>query len=97
VRLSRREVRDHINYRKNDRWRSYRFYRALQRLKSPMHNICEISEPRDFRVFQCNRRKADIGQSIDVSKVRAKRTFGETPTSAKRHSSMPSVLWRCRG
>jgi integrase len=23
------EVRDHINYRKNDRWRSYRFYRGL--------------------------------------------------------------------
>ena len=28
ARLSRCEVRDHINYRKNDRWPSYRFYRA---------------------------------------------------------------------
>jgi hypothetical protein len=28
MRLSRCEVRDHINYRKNDRWRSYQFYRA---------------------------------------------------------------------
>ena len=27
---------DHINCRKNDRWPSYRFYRALQRLKSRM-------------------------------------------------------------
>jgi hypothetical protein len=42
VRLSRCEVRDHINYRKNDRWRSHRFYRALQRLESPMRSICEI-------------------------------------------------------
>jgi hypothetical protein len=42
VRLSRCEVRDHINYRKNDRRRSYRFYRALQRLKSPTRYICEI-------------------------------------------------------
>ena len=40
-RLSRCEVRDHINCRKNDRWRSHRFYRALQRLKSPMRYICE--------------------------------------------------------
>ena len=42
MRLSRCEVRDHINCRKNDRWPSYRFYRALQRLKSPMRYICEI-------------------------------------------------------
>jgi hypothetical protein len=41
VRLSRREVKDHINYRKNDRWRSYRFHRALRLLKSPMRCICE--------------------------------------------------------
>ena len=54
MRLSRYELRDHINYRKNDRWPSYRFYRALQRLKSPMRYICEILEPRDFRVFQHN-------------------------------------------
>ena len=33
-----------MNYRKNDHWSSYRFYRALQRLKSPMRYICEISE-----------------------------------------------------
>jgi hypothetical protein len=60
VRLSRCEVRDHINYRKNDRWRSYRFYRTLQRLKSPMRYICEIVGARDFRVFQHNLPNPDI-------------------------------------
>ena len=29
MRLSRCEVGDHINYRKNDRWASYPFYRTL--------------------------------------------------------------------
>jgi hypothetical protein len=51
VRLSRCEVRDHINYRKNDRWPSYRFYRALQRLKSPMRYICEIFGAPRFSSF----------------------------------------------
>ena len=51
VRLSRCEVRDHINYRKSDRWPSYRFYRALQRLKSPMRYICEIFGARQFSTF----------------------------------------------
>src|ERR1700723_621282 len=32
----------HMNYRKNDRWPSYRFYSALQRQKSPMLYICKI-------------------------------------------------------
>ena len=41
MRLTRCEVRDHIDYRKKDGWLSYRFYRALQRLKSPMRSICE--------------------------------------------------------
>ena len=60
MRLSRCEVRDHINCRKNDRWPSYRFYRALQRLKSPMRNIARFSEPSDFRVFQHNSPKAGL-------------------------------------
>jgi hypothetical protein len=60
VHLSRCEVRDHINYCKNDRWRSHRFYRALQRLKSPMRYICEIFGAPHFRVFQHNRHKADV-------------------------------------
>jgi hypothetical protein len=51
VRLSHREVRDHINYSKNDRWPSYRFYRALQRLKSPMRYICEIFGAPRFSSF----------------------------------------------
>jgi hypothetical protein len=44
-------VRDHINYRKNHRWRSHRFYRALQRLKSPMRYICEIFGAPQFSSF----------------------------------------------
>src|SRR6476659_3968642 len=51
VRLSRCEVRDHINYRKNDRWRSHRFYRALQRLKSSTRYICEIFGAPPFSSF----------------------------------------------
>jgi hypothetical protein len=51
VRLSRCGVRDHINYRKKDRWRSYRFYRALRRLKSPMRYICEIFGAPRFSSF----------------------------------------------
>jgi hypothetical protein len=42
VRLFLCEVRDNIKYRKNDGRRSYRFYRALRRLKSPMRYIREI-------------------------------------------------------
>lgn len=58
-----------MNYRKNDRWRSYRFYRALQRLKSPMRFICEIfGAPAIFEFFN----------TID-----ARRTFGTTAISAK--------------
>ena len=51
MRLARCEVRDHINYRKNDRWPSYRFYRALQRLKSPMRYVCEIFGAPRFSSF----------------------------------------------
>jgi len=39
MRLFRCELRDHINYRKNDRRPSYRFYRTLQRRKLPMRYI----------------------------------------------------------
>jgi hypothetical protein len=51
VRLTRCDVRDHINCRKNNRWRSYRFYKALQRLKSPTCDICEIFGAPRFRSF----------------------------------------------
>ena len=51
MRLSRCEVRDHISYRKIDRWRSHRFYRALQRLESPMRYICEIFGAPKFSSF----------------------------------------------
>jgi hypothetical protein len=56
VRLSRRELRDHINCRKNDRWPSYRFYRALQ-----ADEIADAQHLQDFRspaIFEFFRRKA---------------------------------------
>ena len=52
MRFSRCDVRHHINYRKNDRWPSYRFYRAWQRLKSPMRYICEIFGSPRFSSFK---------------------------------------------
>ncbi len=69
MRLSRCEVRDHINYRKNDRWPSYRFYRALQRLKSPMRYICEIFRAPRFSSFstQSARSRHRSGYSITSS------------------------------
>jgi hypothetical protein len=51
VRLSCCEVRDRMNYRKNDRWPSYRLYDALQRQKSPMRYICEIFGASRFSSF----------------------------------------------
>jgi hypothetical protein len=62
VRLSRCEVRDHINYRKNDRWRSHRFYRALQRLKSPMRYVCEIFGAPRFSSFST---QSDAKRTLD--------------------------------
>ena len=68
ARLSRCGVRDHINYSKNDRWRSYRFYRALQRLKSPMRYICEIFGAPRFRVFQHYLSETDSGNEPVVAR-----------------------------
>jgi hypothetical protein len=51
VRLTRFDARDHINHRKNARWRSYQFYRALQWLNSPTCGICEIFEAPRFSSF----------------------------------------------
>jgi len=70
VRLSRCEVRDHVNYGKNDRWLSYRFYRALQRLKSPMRYICEIFGAPRFSSFSTQSviygpsKRADAGSAL---------------------------------
>jgi hypothetical protein len=50
------ELRDHINYRKNDRWPSYRIYSALQRQKSPMRYICEIFGAPRFSSFSTQSR-----------------------------------------
>src|ERR1700722_3189953 len=52
--LAHGDVRVHIKYSKTGCWRSYRFHRASQRLKSPTCIICEILGGRDFRVFQHN-------------------------------------------
>ena len=51
MRLSRCEVRDRINYRENDRWSSYRFYGASQRLKSPMRYVSKIFGTPRFSSF----------------------------------------------
>jgi hypothetical protein len=57
-----------MHFRQSARLPSYRFYRALQRQQSPMRYICEISEPRNFRVFHHNRSKSEIGAPLpDVS------------------------------
>ena len=67
MRLSRCEVRDHIKYRKNDRWRSYRFYRALQRLKSPMSYICEIFGAPRFSSFSTQSAQLGHGAMSSLS------------------------------
>jgi hypothetical protein len=45
---------------KMDRWRSYRFYRALRWLKSPVRYICEIFGDPRFSSFQHNLPIGDI-------------------------------------
>ena len=57
VRRFRCEERGHMNYRKNDRWPSYRFYSALQRQKSPMRYICEITQSVNSRHQAVNDRR----------------------------------------
>jgi hypothetical protein len=51
MRLSRFDVRGHINCRKNDRWPSHQFYGALQRLRSSIRYICVIFGPSRFSSF----------------------------------------------
>jgi hypothetical protein len=53
-------VRDHVNCCKNGRWRSYRFYRALQRLKSLTCDICEIFGALRFSSFSTQSAHRDI-------------------------------------
>jgi len=70
VRLTRRDVRDHIKYSKTGCWCSYRFYRALQRLKSPKCIICEIFEAPRFSSFQHNLPTADLTQILLAKALR---------------------------
>jgi len=79
VRLSRCEVRDHINYRKNDRWRSHRFYRALQRLKSPMRYICGIFGAPPFSSFSTQ--SANSGSRRTYSITSSARCWTDKGTS----------------
>ena len=65
VRRFRREVRDHMNYRKNNRWPSHRFYSALQRQKSAKRYICEILGVPRFSSFSTQ--SARSGHSMIVS------------------------------
>jgi hypothetical protein len=51
-----------MNYRKNDRWPSYRFDSALQLQKSPMRFICEIFGAPRFSSFSTHSAKS--GRSI---------------------------------
>src|SRR6476646_8390280 len=59
----------HVNYHKNDRWRSYRFYRALQRLKSPTHDICEIFGAPRFSSFSTQSERSGRSTKREVRKV----------------------------
>jgi hypothetical protein len=59
-----------MNYRKNDRWPSYRVYSALQRQKSPMCYICEIFGAPRFSSFstqsaQSGRLGVNQGKGLD--------------------------------
>jgi hypothetical protein len=69
VRLIRCEVGDHIIYHKNGCWRSYRFYRALQRLKSPTHYIYEIFGAPRFSSFSTQSARSGRSTKREVRKV----------------------------
>ena len=60
MRLSRCEVRDHINYRKNDRWRSYRFYRAAAAEIAKALHLRDFRSPAIFEFFNTIRHKRPI-------------------------------------
>ena len=60
---------------KMDRWRSYRFYRALRWLKSPVRYICEIfGDPRfsSFSTQSANRRHHSMiyARHLDYERLR---------------------------
>jgi hypothetical protein len=90
VRLSRCEVRDHINYRKNDRWRSHRFYRALHRLKPPMRYICEIFGAPRFSSFSTQSALFGHGPMSDLSPL-SSRSVIRGSKQVQRWASWPSV------
>ena len=84
MRLSRCEVRDHINHRKNDGWASLRFYRALQRLKLPMRSICAIFGAPLFSSFSTQsgeeRKSSAEGQTDAIDPTRTLVLAGQRPT-----------------
>jgi hypothetical protein len=83
------EVRDRINYRKNDRWRSHRFYSALQRLKSPMRYICEIFRAPRFSSFSTQSARSGLSahetsrQSLPTSNLAWQPTYGQPPGDSR--------------
>jgi hypothetical protein len=69
------ELGDHMNYRKNDRRPSYRFYSALQRQKSPMRYICKIFGAPRFSSFSTqSAQSGDPGMSALTPLLGAKQT-----------------------
>ena len=89
MRLSCCEVRVHLNYRKNDRWPSHRFYSALQRQKSLMRLHLRDFRLCDFRVFQYNLPRATWGDFNDEHQDAFEQTY---LPSNYRLGSNPDVL-----
>jgi hypothetical protein len=52
-----------------DRWRSHRFYRALQRLKSPLRYICEIFGAPQYSSFSTQSAKSGHSRAVAVEPV----------------------------
>jgi hypothetical protein len=103
VRLSRCEVRDHINYRKNDRWRSYRFYRGLQRLEqiARMSPFGTFRTWRDVRLESVMRSKPDIGESnvatcLKELRLNRGRPMGVGERGFLTRRGRPLISWRFR-
>ena len=91
MRLTRCDMRDHINCRKNDRWRSYRFYRALQRLKSPTCDICEIFEAPRFRSFSTQsamKRREQVQRNCQCASTSRQKTHQAKADRAPRFPTM---------
>ena len=70
MRHSRCEVRDHINYRKNDRWRSHRFYRAWQPEIANALRLRDFRSPAIFEFFNTIGAKRSLRWMLDLTSSR---------------------------